>query len=260
MATAGFLAVFLLVKNVFALVRLRSNMVFYEQPKPHPKGTRGAPAKHGARFKLSEPSRPPDRSETFLLGKQTVSLQAWQGLHFKKLSALVGMVLRVEFLRPDGTPRYKRPMWLFWTGPETIPLKALCQMYLWRFAIEHMFRFLKQHMGLNANQSTDLVSTDHWMWLCALAYWQLLLMRDEIEDARPAWFPARTALGKSQMTPRQVQRGALCYLLQLGTPALPTRTAGKGKGRTQGYQPAPRKRFPVVKKTKIASVRSAKGT
>jgi hypothetical protein len=82
-----FLSVFLVVKNVFALVRLSSNLVFYEHPKPHPKGTKGAPAKHGAKFKLSEPARLPDRSETFWLGEQTVTLQAWQGLHFKKLSA-----------------------------------------------------------------------------------------------------------------------------------------------------------------------------
>ena len=107
-----FLAAFLVVKHAFALVRIRSTLVFYERPKPHLKGTRGVPAKHGAKFKLSKPSRAPDRAETFLLGEQTVTLQAWQGLHFKKLSALVGMVLRVEFLRPDGTPRYKRPMWL----------------------------------------------------------------------------------------------------------------------------------------------------
>jgi len=248
-----FLAIFLVVQNVFALVRLRSNQVFYGPPKPHPKGTRGAPAKHGAKFKLSEPSRLPDHAETFLLGEQTVSLQAWQGLHFKKLPDLVGMILRVQFLRSDGTPRYKRPMWLFWTGPETVSLNELCRMYLWRFAIEHLFRFLKQHLGLNANQSTDLVSTDQWMWLCALAYWQLLLMREGVEEARPAWFPAKTALGASQMTPRQVQRGALRYLVQLGTPALPTRTAGKGKGRANGYHPPSRQRFPVVKKAKMVS-------
>jgi len=107
-----FLAIFLVVKHAFALVRLRCNLVFYERPKPPPKGTKGAPAKHGAKFKLSELSRPPDRTETFLLGEQTVKLQAWQGLHFKKLPALVGMVLRIEFLTPDGTPRYNRPMWL----------------------------------------------------------------------------------------------------------------------------------------------------
>lgn len=120
-----FLAVFISLKNVFALVRLRSNNTFYEQPKPHPKGKRGAPAKHGAKFKLASPSRAANRSETFMLGHQTVILQAWQGLHLKKLAKLVGMVIRVEFLKPDGTPRYKRPMWLFWTGPDSIALKDL---------------------------------------------------------------------------------------------------------------------------------------
>jgi len=242
-----FLAVFLVVKHAYALVRLRSNLVFFERPKPHLKGAKGAPAKHGAKFKLSKPSRKSDRAETFMLGQQTVKLEAWQGLHFKKLSGLVGMVLRIEFLRPDGSPRYKRPMWLFWTGPDTVPLEELCRMYLWRFAIEHFFRFLKQHMGLNANQSTDLVSTQNWMWLCALAYWQLLLMRDEVKASRPAWYPnAETKI----LTPGQVQRSALGYLVQLGTPARNTRPAGKGKGRTEGYHPAARTRYPVVKKAK----------
>jgi hypothetical protein len=74
-----FLAIFVLLKNTFALVRLRSTLVFYGQPKPHPKGTKGAPAKHGAKFKLSEPNRPPDRTETFLLGEQTVSLKPGMG-------------------------------------------------------------------------------------------------------------------------------------------------------------------------------------
>ena len=252
-----FLTVFLVLKNTFALVRLRSNLVFYERPKPHVKGKKGAPAKHGAKFKLSEPSRAPDRTETFLLGEQTVFLKAWQGLHFKKLHALIGTVLRVEFLRSDGTPRYKRPMWLFWTGPETVALSELCRMYLWRFAIEHLFRFLKQHLGLNANQSTDLVSTDQWMWFCALAYWQLLLMRDEIPNTCPAWYPAQSAQGRKKMTPGQVQRGALRFLVELDTPASPTRTAGKGKGRSIGHHPAPRRRFPVVKKAKMASDQAA---
>jgi hypothetical protein len=248
-----FLAIFQELKSALALVRLRSNKVFYERPKPHVKGKKGAPAKHGAKFKLSDPTRPPDRTETFVLGEQSVSLKAWQGLHFKQLHALVGTVLRVEFLRPDGTPRYKRPMWLFWTGPETVALSELCRMYLWRFAIEHLFRFLKQHLGLNANQSTDLVSTDQWMWFCAIAYWQLLLMRDEMPNARPPWYPAQPAPGKQKMTPGLVQRGASRFLEQLGTPARPTRTAGKGKGRAKGFRPAPRQRFPVVKKAKMAS-------
>jgi hypothetical protein len=108
-------------------------------------------------------------------------------------------------------------------------------MYLWRFAIEHLFRFLKQHMGLNSNRSPSLVSAEKWMWLCALAYWQLLLMR----KVHP-------------LTPAQVQRSALAFLLQSGTPARNTRPAGKGYGRQKGYRPAPRPRYDVVFKTKKA--------
>jgi hypothetical protein len=255
-----FLAIFQTLKNTFALVRLRSNLTFFEQPKPRLEGKKGAPAKHGPVFKLSNPARVPDQETSFLLGEQTVSLKAWNGLHLKKLSGLVGMVLRIEFLRPDGTPRYKRPIWLFWSGPATTPLPDLCRMYLWRFAIEHYFRFLKQHLGLNANQSTDLVSTGQWMWLCALAYWQLVLMREGVENVHPAWYPAQPAPDTHKKTPGQVQRGALRFLVQLGTPAQSTRVAGKGKGRAKGYRPAPRKRYEIVKKAKSAPNRAQDST
>lgn len=249
-----FLTAFLALKNTFALVRLRSNITFFEQPKPRVKGKKGAPAKHGRIFKLSAPSRLPDRMATFLLGEQTVSLKGWNGLHLKKLPGLVGMVLRIEFLRPDGTPRYKRPIWLFWSGPETTSLEDLCRMYLWRFSIEHCFRFLKQHLGLNANQSTNLVSTDQWMWLCALAYWQLLLMRDTVENTQPAWYPTQSSLDTHKRTPGNVQRAALRFLVKLGTPAQSTRTAGKGKGRPKGYRPPARQRYDIVKKAKSPQI------
>ena len=57
---------------------------------------------------------------------------------FKKLAAFVGTLVQIEFLKADGTPRYKRPMWLWWTGPQSVALSDLCRMYLWRFAIEHL--------------------------------------------------------------------------------------------------------------------------
>jgi hypothetical protein len=244
-----FLSIFLVVTTVFALVRLRSNRVLYEEPLPH-EGKRGRPRKHGAKFKLKEPSRIPDQYELFALLGQTVRLQAWHNLHFYRLPFLVGMVLRVEFLRANGTLRYQRPLYLFWTGPTTLPLSALCQMYLWRFAIEHMFRFLKQHMGLSASRSPALSHNSRWMWCCALAYTQLALMRHAVADQRPPWHPRQVRSQPKPMTPRQVQRVALPFLLALGTPAQPTQPAGKGSGRLPGYQPKPRQRHPVVKKGK----------
>jgi hypothetical protein len=123
-------------------------------------------------------------------------------------------------------------------------------MYLWRFAIEHAFRFLKQRLGLNANQSTNPACAERWMWLCALAYWQLLLMAQAVEDLRPAWHPRPTADQPRPLTPGQVQRGALRLLCKLGTPAAPPRPAGKGLGRPKGYRPKPRTRFAVVRKGK----------
>lgn len=247
-ANQVFLAVFLVVKTVIALVRLRQNLTLYERPVPKPAGSRGAPRKHGPAFKMARPGRPPDRTTSFQLGCQSIRLSAWHRLHLRQLPNLVGLALRVEFLTGDGTLRYQRPLWLFWTGPETVALEAICRMYLWRFAIEHAFRFMKQHLGLNAHCLTDPDSIQRWMWLCALAYWQLLLMGRDVEDLCPAWYPRKAEGSHSWLTPGQVQRSVGRFLVKLGTPADPPRPAGKGRGRAKGYRPAPRKRYPVVRK------------
>jgi hypothetical protein len=243
-----FLAVFLLVTSVVGLVRLRSNLRLYENPIPKPPKSKGRPRVHGSAFKLTDPARPADRTVTFTLAGQLIRLAAWHNLHLRKLPALVGMVLRVEFLKADNTPRYKTPLYLFWTGPLTVPLEELCRMYLWRFAIEHAFRFLKQRLGLNSCCSTDPQVISHWMWLVALAYWQLLLMAPLVADHRPAWRRSQSTQGRP-LTPGLVQRAALSFLLSLGTPAAAPRPAGKGKGRPQGYRPQPKKRHPVLRKS-----------
>ena len=247
-----FLGAFAGLENTFALVRLQNNQKLSQQPQPKPKGSRGAPCKHGADFQLTDISREPEASQEFSLGRQNVRVRVWHKLHFKRLAKVVGSVVCVEFLKEDGTPRYKRPLWLFWTGPENVAPQDLCRMYLWRFAIEHLFRFLKQHMGLNSNRSSNLESLQRWMWIVALAYWQLLLMRDEVQPNRPAWHPRKKKGPDKPLTPSQVQRSAQIFLLQSGTPAANPRPAGKGRGRQIGYHPLPRKRYEVVFKTQKA--------
>lgn len=125
-----FLAVFLVVTMVVALVRLRSNLRLYENPIPKPPKARGQPRVHGSVFKLTAPSRPADRSADMVFAGQKVRLLAWHGLRLRKLPLLVGMILRVEFLKADGTPRYKKPLYLFWTGSLTVSLEDLCRIYL----------------------------------------------------------------------------------------------------------------------------------
>jgi hypothetical protein len=73
-----FLAVFLVVKTVEALVRLRHNLTLYERPTPKAPGSKGAPRKHGAKFKLSNPTREPDRSESHPFQLFTLRLRAWR--------------------------------------------------------------------------------------------------------------------------------------------------------------------------------------
>lgn len=247
-----FLGAFAGLENTHALVRLQNNQKLSQVPVPKPKGSRGAPRKHGADFQLTDISRTPDAREEFLLGKQKVRVRVWHKLHFKRLAKVVGSVVCVEFLKADGTPRYKRPLWLFWTGPEQVAPQDLCRMYLWRFAIEHLFRFLKQHMGLNSHRSSNLESLNRWRWIVALAYWQLLLMRDTVQLNRPAWHPHKKDGKDKPLTPAQVQRSAQTFLLHSGTPAANPRPAGKGRGRPKSYRPAPRKRFDIVFKTKKA--------
>ena len=245
-----FLGAFAGLENSYALVRLQNNQKLSQEPKPKPAGSLGAPLKHGADFQLTAITREVDASEEFLLGKQKVRVRVWHKLHFKRLTKVTGSVVCVEFLKEDGTPRYKRPIWLFWTGPENVTPQNLCRMYLWRFAIEHLFRFLKQHLGLNSNRSSNLESLQSWMWMAALAYWQLLLIRDKVTPNRPAWHPRKKDGQDKPLTPAQVQRSAQTFLMQSGTPTANTRPAGKGRGRQKGYHPTPRKRFDIVFKTK----------
>jgi hypothetical protein len=247
-----FLGAFAGLENTYALVRLQNNQKLSQEPVPKPAGSRGAPRKHGADFQLTAIEREPDALEAFSLGKQKVRVRVWHKLHFKRIAKVKGSVVCVEFLKDDGTPRYKRPLWLFWTGPEDVAPQDLCRMYLWRFAIEHLFRFLKQHMGLNSNRSSNLESLQRWRWIVALAYWQLLLMRDKVQPNRPAWHPRKKDGQHKPLTPSQVQRSAQAFLLQAGTPAPDPRPAGKGSGRKKGYRPAPRKRFDLLFKTKKA--------
>jgi hypothetical protein len=245
-----FLGVFAGLENTFALVRLQNNQKLSQEPVPKPEGSRGAPRKHGPDFQLTAIEREPQALEEFYLGKQKVRVRVWHKLHFKRLAKVKGSVVCVEFLKEDGTPRYKRPLWLFWTGPEEVAPQDLCRMYLWRFAIEHLFRFLKQHLGLNCHRSSNLTSLQRWMWIVALAYWQLLLLRDTAQPNRPAWHPHKKDGQVKPLTPSQVQRSAQTFLLQSGSPAPDPRPAGKGAGRQKGYRPTPRQRYEIVFKTK----------
>ena len=252
-----FLAVFVSLPNLHVLVRLACNRVLYgPSPVVEGKRPRGRPKVHGDKFRLKSPPEP-ERQTTWSFTQATVRLSVWTGLHFKDLPALVGMVVRVEFLTASGEAMYKRPLWLFWSGPSDVPLEALCTMYLLRFGIEHFFRFAKRRMGLLIAQTPDLVAAQNWVWIVTLAYIQLLLARHLVTAQPRPWDPKPRRDPKQPLTPGQVRQAWLAFSHGLGTPAHSPRPAGKSPGRAVGFHPKPRQRFPVVtKKQKQPSVAS----
>ncbi len=254
-ANRFFLRVFVAVQNLYALVRLRSNQVLYEAGSVQQR--RGRKRVHGDAFRLSAPSRPPDRQQALAWPGGRVVLQAWHNLHFIWLAQLPGVVIQVQFFRPDGQPRHQRPWWLFWSGPTSVGLEALFQMYAWRFAIEHAFRFLKQHLGWNAAYLVLAPAIECWTWLGLLAYWQLLLAREVVTGYVPPWQTRPKAPDAWAYTPRQIQRALPAFFGQIGTPAAAPKPAGKGAGRPQGFVPRPRTRYPIIVKAKKAPKRAA---
>jgi hypothetical protein len=102
------------------LVRLRSNASVFGAPPPY--SGRGAPRKHGDKFKLNDPSTWPLVHETLEVDDPEygrVRLTRWSDLHFKQSPTRSMEVIRVEVLVPRGLRRKFQPLWLAWTGLNT---------------------------------------------------------------------------------------------------------------------------------------------
>ena len=253
-AKVAFLSAFVGLTNVCVLVRLASNRVLSGAPAPeerHPttgkRMKRGRPPVHGPKFALKNPPLPEQQIQV-TLGGTTAKLSAWTHLHFKGLPQLEGLVVRVEFLKADGTPKYRRPLWLFWSGPSTVALEVIAQMYLARYGIEHFFRFAKQRLGLLCAQTPTLAASETWVWLVALAYSQLLLARSLVIPAWRPWDAKPRLQTKPVLTAGQVLNAWATFSRVLGTPAAAPRASGKGTGRQVGDRPTPRPRCPVISK------------
>lgn len=254
-AQAPFLSAFVGLTSLCVLVRLPCHRVLYGappsaliNPQTGKRLKKGRPPKHGVKFCLKAPSAPARHVEFPLpLSKGKVRVSAWDQLHFKDLAPLVGTLIRVEFFTPADQPKYLRPLWLFWSGPTSVALEALCQMYLARFGIEHFFRFAQQRLGLLCAKSPTLAVCENWVWVVALAYTQLLLARALVKAAPRPWDSAKRD-PQAPLTAGQVQRAWPLFSLGLGTPAAAPQPSGKAPGRATGFHPQPRPKHPVVSK------------
>jgi hypothetical protein len=233
--------------GVDLLARLRSNRRFYRHPGPYQ--GKGAPRKHGPVFRCADPSTHgcPDQTQTDDDPRYgQVTIEAWERLHSQPAPDIEVSVLRVTVARLPRREGAPTPLWLVWHGEDRPQdLRSLLQWYQRRFAVEHLFRFLKHDLGWTTIRPRSPQSADRWSWLLAAGLWQLWLARDRVRDHRLPWERPVVA---ERLSPGRVRRGFGGLVRELGTLARPPRPRGKSPGRQPGQCPGPAPRFPVQRR------------
>ena len=226
------------------LLRLASNRCLWGKPCTYQ--GRGAPRKHGHKFKLNDPETWPEADETLTVEDPKVGqvkVTHWSGYHFLESPTRDMEIIRVEVIKPGGRHRKFKPLWLAWVGKTMPTLDELWHKYLRRFALEHWYRFAKQRLHWTQPQLSSTQAVERWSDLMPLLTWQLWLARVACIDSPLPWQSTQ-----DKLSPGRVAQAFPLILAAIGTPAEPPKTRGKSPGRTPGHQPPPRPTYPTVKK------------
>lgn len=238
------------------LLCLSSHRCVWGAPPPYQ--GRGAPRKHGDKFKLNDPNRWPVPTECLEVDDPKiglVKLTRWSRLHFQNAACREMEVIRVEVLQPVGRKRHFKPLGLAWLGKVMPPLAQLWLQYLRRFAVDHWYRFAKQRLHWTLPQLTNVKATERWSDLMAIMTWQLWLARDAIQDHPLPW-----QAPQDKLCPGRVAQGFAVILAAIGTPAKPPKLRGNSPGWEPGRPRPPKPRYPTVKKRAATQKKSAKTT
>ncbi|WP_459195376.1 NF041680 family putative transposase [Nostoc sp. FACHB-892] len=226
------------------LLRLASNRCLWGKPGTYQ--GRGAPRKHGHKFKLNDPETWPEADETLTVEDPKigqVKLMRWSEFHFLESPTRDMEIIRVEVIKPAGRYRKFKPLWLAWLGKTMPTLDELWHKYLRRFALEHWYRFAKQRLHWTQAQLSSTQAAERWSDLMPLLTWQLWLARVACIDSPLPWQSTQ-----DKLSPGRVAQAFPLILAAIGTPAEPPKTRGKSPGRIPGHQPSPRPTYPTVKK------------
>lgn len=239
--------------KVDLLLRIASNRCLYGPPPAY--SGRGAPRKHGHKFKLNVPESYPEASEQLEvedpeLGR--IRVTRWSRFHFRNSAPREMEILRIEIIEPAGKRRKFNPLWLAWVGESMPQLAQLWRKYLQRFSIEHWYRFAKQRLHWTEAKLSCNHAFERWSDLMVLMSWQLWFARAECRDAPLPWQSAQQTL-----SPGRVAQAFPSIIAAIGTPAKAPKTRGKSPGRSQGQVQVPRIRYPTVKK-RVSKRRKAK--
>jgi hypothetical protein len=262
-------------ENLVTVTRAANNRVFYRQPAPRPpdpKPGQGHPTWYGEPFRLKEPATWGEPDETLITTytsrrgqTYTLHLEGWHDLLMRGKRDLPMhqhpfTLVRARLLDHKGKPVFKRPMWLMALGERRyeLSLRAIWDAYEQRVDLEHFFRFGKQKLLLDAYQTPIVEHEENWWQLGQLAYMQLYLARDLAEALPRPWEKHLLKMAHTDIaSPAIVLRAFERIISRIGTPAKAPKPRGKSSGRAKGQKPGPRKRYPVIKKTKKGQKSSA---
>ena len=253
--------------HLVTIVRSAGNRVFYQsRPARSEDNKRPAhrPAWFGPRFDMKDPDTWHSPSETAQLttvtkkGKKlTFRIQCWDDMLMSGKNGIdmhesPFRLVRVICVDEADNPVFKRPMWLLVFGNKRneLTLTDIVKAYQQRYDIEHFFRFGKQKLLLTAAQTPNVGTEENWWQIVMLAYTQLWAARHLAQQTPRPWERYQPPKSTTITTPSATLRDFARLIQQFGTFAKPTKPRGKSTGRKKNDKQTPRKRYPVIKKSK----------
>lgn len=252
--------------NLIHLFRLNSKRNLYCSPQIEESSGQGRKKEFGSKMTLNDSKthpKPDDEAETSWTSRRNkeynVKIQCWRNMLLRgsrkfRSSQFPVNLIKICVFDQQGKMIFKRPMWLAVMGKyrDELSLVDCYQNYSNRYDIEHLFRFGKQKLLLDAYQTPDSEHEENWWQLCLLAYMQLYLGKELSPLLPEAWekylpeFKSPETMDRTITTPSQTQRGFSKILEQIGTPAEPCVARGKPRGRILGETMLKREQKPVI--------------
>ncbi len=249
--------------NLLVITRARSNRVFYTCPEPIAESSQGHPKWYGDKFELKDETtwhEPAEVVQTNFTTKKgrllKVKIQSWsdmlmRGTYKCPMHCNPFTLMRIQVSTNEGISIWK-PMWLMMIGQRRHELTITegYQTYRQRYDIEHLLRFSKQRLLLNASVTPEVEHEENWVKLSFLAFVQLWAARKLASTLPLPWeryLPPKT---EGFLTPSLVQRDMNRIITKIGTPANFPKRRGFSKGRTKGLIQTKRTRHQVIKKGK----------
>ena len=249
--------------NLVVVTRVRSNRVFYICPETKAKPSKGHPKWYGDKFDLKDETtwhRANEVVQTNFTTKKgrllNVTISCWsnilmRGSHDCPMHRQPFTLMQIQITTPEGM-RIWKPMWLIIMGQRRLELTTTAAYYAYRqrYDIEHLLRFGKQRLLLNASGTPEVEQEESWVSLSFLAYvllWAARKLAGNLPRPWERYLPQKPA---GFLTPSQVQRDLNRIITEMGTPANSPKRRGFSGGRTTGMIQTPRTRHQVIKKDK----------